>query len=84
MKSKLLLAAVTAIAFAFGAGTATAGMGGQGAHPTAKKPEYKEKGAMKRVTGDRAGEATKGKTKGADIKGEAMRGTKAKLKGQKK
>ncbi len=83
MKSKLLLAAVTAIAFALGTGSATAGMAGQGAKPTAKKPEYKEKGAMKRVTPDKAGKATKGETKGADIKGKAMRGTKAKLKGQK-
>ncbi|MDQ4147276.1 MAG: hypothetical protein M3120_06260, partial [Pseudomonadota bacterium] len=73
MKSKLLLAAVTAIAFAFGAGTATAGMQGQGAAPDAKKPEYKEKGAQAEVSPAQPKKMTRGNPESADIKGKAMK-----------
>jgi hypothetical protein len=83
MKSKLLLAAFTAIAFALGTGTATAGMQGQGAKPTAKKPEYKEKGAQAEVSPTKPKKMMRGNPESADIKGAAMKGTKEKLKGQK-
>ncbi|MDQ4147577.1 MAG: hypothetical protein M3120_07835, partial [Pseudomonadota bacterium] len=62
---------------------ATAGMQGQEAKPTAKKPEYKEKGAQAEVSPSKPKKMMRGEPKGADVKGEALRGTKEKLKGQK-
>lgn len=66
MKSKLVLAIATAIAFAFSAGTASAGMSGQGTHPDAKKPEYKEKNPGD-TTGKKEASRTGAKQTGAAV-----------------